>query len=294
MKAIILAGGTGSRLFPITNAVCKQLLPVYDKPMIYYPISVAMLAGIRDILIIVNSRDIESFTDLLGDGSQFGINISYAIQNSPDGIAQAFIIGQNFIGSDSVCLVLGDNIFYGTGFSKQLQRAKNASGATIFGYKVHDPTRYGVIEFDTNKSVISLEEKPDNPKSNFAATGLYFYDNEVITISKQIKPSDRGELEITAVNNVYLERNELSVELLGRGFAWLDTGTPDSLIEANQFVATVQNRQGFKIACLEEIAYLEGWISNLEMEESIQKFKSSEYSKYLKSIITKKDPKGIT
>lgn len=282
MKGIILAGGSGTRLYPITMGVSKQLLPIYDKPMIYYPLSVLMLAGIQDILIITTPEDQDGFVRLLGDGRQFGINLNYAIQPSPDGLAQAFIIGEEFIGNDSVCLVLGDNIFFGQGFTPKLQMASNrVSGATVFGYQVMDPERFGVVEFDTNFKVLSIEEKPDKPKSNWAVTGLYFYDNDVIDIAKNIKPSSRGELEITTVNEVYLNNNNLNVELLGRGFAWLDTGTHDSLIEAGSFVETVQKRQGMMVACPEEIAWRNGWLSKDDLFKLGSNLSKNHYGQYL-------------
>ena len=286
MKGIILAGGSGTRLYPITMGVSKQLLPIYDKPMIYYPLSVLMLAGIRDILIITTPEDRESFQRLLGDGSAFGINLEYAIQPSPDGLAQAFIIGEHFIGSDSVCLVLGDNIFFGQGFSPKLRSAVQRNmGATIFGYQVMDPERFGVVEFDSEFNAISIEEKPHTPKSNWAVTGLYFYDNDVIEIAKQIKPSERGELEITAINEEYLKRKNLQVELLGRGFAWLDTGTHDSLIEAGSFVETVQKRQGMMVACPEEIAWRNGWLKDKELQVRGELLKKNNYGQYLLKLI---------
>lgn len=285
-KGIILAGGSGTRLYPITKGVSKQLLPIYDKPMIYYPLSVLMLAGIRDVLIITTPEDKESFERLLGDGSQFGIRLQYAIQPSPDGLAQAFIIGKEFIGDSSVCLVLGDNIFYGQGFTPMLKQAvARAKGATVFGYQVKDPERFGVVEFDEEKRAISLEEKPKHPKSHFAVTGLYFYDNEVIQIAKQVKPSERGELEITTVNQMYLERGDLNVELLGRGFAWLDTGTHASLLEAAQFVETLEKRQGYKVACLEEIAFNQGWLSPEQILEIGQSMSKNDYGQYLISLV---------
>ena len=285
-KGIILAGGSGTRLYPITKGVSKQLLPIYDKPMIYYPISVLMLAGIQDILIITTAEDKESFERLLGDGSQFGVRLQYAIQPSPDGLAQAFIIGEEFIGDSNVCLVLGDNIFYGQGFTPMLKQAvARQKGATVFGYQVKDPERFGVVEFDEHKRAISLEEKPKQPKSNFAVTGLYFYDNDVIQIAKQVKPSDRGELEITTVNQMYLERGDLSVELLGRGFAWLDTGTHASLLEAAQFVETLEKRQGYKVACLEEIAFNQGWLSKEQVLKIGQSMSKNDYGQYLISLV---------
>lgn len=285
-KGIILAGGSGTRLYPITKGVSKQLLPIYDKPMIYYPISVLMLAGIQDILIITTPEDKESFERLLGDGSQFGVRLQYAIQPSPDRLAQAFIIGEDFIGDSNVCLVLGDNIFYGQGFTPMLKQAvARAKGATVFGYQVKDPERFGVVEFDEQKRAVSLEEKPKDPKSHFAVTGLYFYDNDVIQIAKQVKPSERGELEITTVNQMYLERGDLSVELLGRGFAWLDTGTHASLLEAAQFVETLEKRQGYKVACLEEIAFNQGWLSKEKILEIGLSMSKNDYGQYLVSLV---------
>lgn len=289
MKGIVLAGGSGTRLYPVTKAISKQLLPIYDKPMVYYPISVLMLAGIRDILIISTPEDISKFENLLSDGSQFGVNFSYKIQPSPDGLAQAFILGEEFIGNDSAALVLGDNVFYGQSFSKTLQNAVNrvetSGGATVFGYRVRDPQRFGVVEFDENGKALSIEEKPKNPKSNYAVTGLYFYDNKVVEYAKNLKPSSRGELEITDLNNIYLKNNKLHVELLGRGFAWLDTGTHESLLQAGQYVQTVENNQGIKIACLEEIAYNMGFLKKEDIEKISSQYKNNEYYGYIKSLI---------
>ena len=292
MKGIILAGGSGTRLYPITKGVSKQLLPIYDKPMIYYPLSVLMLSGIRDILIITTPEDATAFHRLLGDGSQFGLHLSYAEQPSPDGLAQAFIIGEEFIGKDDVCLILGDNIFYGQHFSQMLAQAvtnvQQEQKATVFGYYVKDPERYGVAEFDQEDNVLSIEEKPKKPKSNYAIVGLYFYPNKVIEIAKQIKPSARGELEITSVNQEFLQAKELKVQLLGRGFAWLDTGTHDSLTEATNFVETLEKRQGLKISCLEEIAYHKGWISKEELKELAQELSKNGYGQYLLDLVKSK------
>ena len=292
MKGIILAGGSGTRLYPITKGVSKQLLPIYDKPMIYYPLSVLMLSGIRDILIITTPEDATAFHRLLGDGSQFGLHLSYAEQPSPDGLAQAFIIGEEFIGKDDVCLILGDNIFYGQHFSQMLAQAvtnvQQEQKATVFGYYVKDPERYGVAEFDQEGNVLSIEEKPKNPKSNYAIVGLYFYPNKVIEIAKQIKPSARGELEITSVNQEFLQAKELKVQLLGRGFAWLDTGTHESLTEATNFVETLEKRQGLKISCLEEIAYRKGWISKGKVRELAQELSKNGYGQYLLDLVKSK------
>ncbi|MFU8069957.1 glucose-1-phosphate thymidylyltransferase RfbA [Klebsiella pneumoniae] len=289
MKGIVLAGGSGTRLYPITKGTSKQLLPIYDKPMVYYPISVLMLAGIRDILIITTPEDMPGFKRLLGDGSQFGVRFSYKVQPSPDGLAQAFLIGEEFIDGDRCALVLGDNIYFGESFGKKLESVvKRTTGATVFGYQVMDPERFGVVEFDETNKAISLEEKPTIPKSNWAVTGLYFYDNQVVEMAKKVKPSHRGELEITTLNEMYLESGNLHVEKLGRGFAWLDTGTHESLLEASQFIHTIEQRQGFKVACLEEIAYRKGWLNTEEVLAQAKLLAKTQYGKYLLNLVEEK------
>ena len=286
MKGIVLAGGSGTRLYPITRGVSKQLLPIYDKPMIYYPLSILMLSDIRDILIISTPEDMSGYRRLLGDGRQFGVRFSYAVQPSPDGLAQAFLIGEDFIGDDDVCLILGDNIYFGESFGRKLAKARDVSkGATVFGYQVTDPERFGVVEFDQDFRALSIEEKPIRPKSSYAVTGLYFYDNSVVDLAKQVRPSARGELEITTINQMYLAQNRLHVELLGRGFAWLDTGTHESLLEASMFVQTIEKRQGLKVACLEEIAYNRGWISREQLAEQIKPLSKTRYGQYLQRLI---------
>ena len=293
MKGIILAGGAGTRLHPVTKSISKQIIPVYDKPMIYYPLSVLMLAGIRDILIISTPKDLPLYQDLFGSGSDIGLTIQYAAQPSPDGLAQAFLIGEDFIGSDNVCLILGDNIFYGYNFgSILLDSARLTSGAKVFGYYVQDPERYGVVEFNENNKVISLEEKPKSPKSNYAVTGLYFYDNTVVDKAKSLRPSDRGELEITDLNKLYLDENKLEVQLLGRGMAWLDTGTTDSLLQAANFIATIEQRQGLKVSCIEEIAFVRGYISREQLLEIAMSLKNSQYGKYLFKVATDRNLKN--
>jgi len=289
MKGIILAGGSGTRLHPITKVTSKQLLPIYDKPMVYYPLSVLMLAGIKDILVISTPQDIERYEELLGDGSSLGMEFSYATQPSPTGLAEAFIIGEEFIGNESVCLILGDNVFFGSGLTPRLERAaQKEKGATIFGYKVKDPERFGVVEFDKNLEVLSIEEKPEQPKSKYAVTGIYFYDNDVVEIAKTIKPSERGELEITSINQAYLKRGDLRVELLGRGFAWLDTGTHESLADAGQYIRTIEQRQGYKVACIEEVAYYKGWISSEQLIKLAQPLKKTAYGQYMIEMASEK------
>ena len=285
-KGIVLAGGSGTRLYPVTSGISKQLLPIYDKPMVYYPISVLMLADIKEILIISTPHDIENYKKLLGDGSQFGINLSYSIQENPNGLAQAFLIGENFIGDDNVVLILGDNIFYGQNIANYLiETKKTNSGATVFGYHVSDPNRFGIVNFDKNGKVLSIEEKPKKPKSNYAVTGLYFYNNKAVEYAKSLKFSRRGELEITDLNNIYLSKKKLNVKLLGRGFAWLDTGTPESMLDASNFIQTVERRQGLKIACLEEIAFNKKWINKKNLQKLSKKYRNNNYGKYLESII---------
>ncbi|MEA3453867.1 MAG: glucose-1-phosphate thymidylyltransferase RfbA [Candidatus Caldatribacteriota bacterium] len=282
MKGIILAGGSGTRLHPITKVTSKQLLPIYDKPMVYYPLSVLMLAGIKEVLIISTPQDIGRYEELLGDGASLGMTFSYAIQHAPNGLAEAFIIGEEFIGDDSVCLILGDNVFFGSGLTPRLERATHQKkGATIFGHQVKDPERFGVIEFDENRDVLSIVEKPEHPKSKFAVTGIYFYDNDVVEIAKSIQPSERGELEITSINQAYLKRGDLRVELLGRGFAWLDTGTHESLADASQYIQTIEQRQGYKVACIEEVAFYKGWITSEQLRELAQPLKKTEYGQYM-------------